>query len=1200
MLNVQTYNFDGLPKVNDNTTGYNFSGLPKKPIESIFKNEPLIGGYSQVAYGEPRTTTAVEGNPPRGKPGIVKLNDFMNAHQSPTTKALSKVSQQIEEWTGKPIELNKDVALSLNPADEGTLVDVLSANTLKTIIGLPYFPKHVIKGLSTGSLKERLQILVQLAEYPPSVLKDYSYIVSPYSTNKERDDAFNHIIQDPLGIFFMLGLTKGGVKGLQSVEGKVSGSFKRTDLRPEFDASRMGGKRTLGEYAEPAGDVFMAEDGIFVKQPGLKSDIVQTSEYRSSPMMEDAYLETRRRGQIKAEGEDSQQIKQKAGMTGVERAQEIPAKPPTIASGKVIVEKPTEETTAKAEEAPKYKIPQQEIESAIYNRATLEYRRQRGLPEIDTRAFSLTRDATLSEAKRKVDAGEIYPDKIVNEYFFNNPRPLRAEESAAIAYRRKQLSVDKKANLEKQIEVKQLPDSPTKNDMLIELENESISIENKLSAQDAVLKTSGTIQSSDFRTRQWFYDIDKGNYTFETMHKQAIKENKGQPIPQELYDKIKAQAEEIEILNKKMLEVEVKQSQEAINKTIEKHKLEEAKETRQGKRKIKYENLDDELTGLVGELIELTQGQLNIGIDPQIYTIMGKMAKNRIAKGIVKAEEIVDSIMTELKKAGIEWDERTIRDAISGYGKKVARTRNELTAQLNEAKSIMRLISKIEDAEDGIMLVKGKRKPTPEEIQKLRQQLKDIIVEKGLDENIRIEDFKNRTKKSIDEYQRRLKEHDFEKVPRRETPIDKDLQNLQYKKELVKAAYRRELYKYQQSQRTVPQKIGGAVMEFFQLPRAMLASMDLSAVLRQGGFIVAAHPIRGLRSMPEMFKAISEKGEYKVHQDILNRENATNGYYKRGNLEITEVRGELKYQEESFASRLASSVPGVALSQRLYTTYLNVLRANSFDALVRSLEKGGRKLTDVELKAIGNFINVATGRGNLGQLNNGMNYLNTVFFSPRNAVSRIQLITGQPFFKPSSARVRLAILNEYARAAESLAVIYKLAQLNGGEIGTDPTDSDFGKIIFGNIRIDPLTGMSQAMVFFNRNIRNVGVWTGTNKYINKNIPLPFDITLSQKIPYKQDATNLTKEFLTNKLHPTIGAFYNLGREKSDYRKLYPKDLLPSLNPPSLGELATPLAYKDVYEVLVAEGVTPTIAVGMLSMLGVGIQVYEKKNKLKQY
>jgi len=79
-------------------------------------------------------------------------------------------------------------------------------------------------------------------------------------------------------------------------------------------------------------------------------------------------------------------------------------------------------------------------------------------------------------------------------------------------------------------------------------------------------------------------------------------------------------------------------------------------------------------------------------------------------------------------------------------------------------------------------------------------------------------------------------------------------------------------------------------------------------------------------------------------------------------------------------------------------------------------------------------------------------------------------------------------------------------------------------------------------------------------------------------------------FLKNKLHPTLGVIVNLTAEKSDYRKIYPKDL------PE--QLLIPLAYKDVYDVLIEEGVTPAIAVGMLSVLGVGIQEYEKNEKIR--
>src|SRR5690606_20923954 len=119
----------------------------------------------------------------------------------------------------------------------------------------------------------------------------------------------------------------------------------------------------------------------------------------------------------------------------------------------------------------------------------------------------------------------------------------------------------------------------------------------------------------------------------------------------------------------------------------------------------------------------------------------------------------------------------------------------------------------------------------------------------------------------------------------------------------------------------------------------------------------------------------------------------------RSGVEFTDIDsgGRLSQQEEATMSRLASKIPGVATSQRVYAVFLNLMRMQAFSTLARTLSLDGAPTTN-EAAALANYVNIATGRGNLGRFQAAATVLNTIFFAPRYVASRFQLLFGQPLW----------------------------------------------------------------------------------------------------------------------------------------------------------------------------------------------------------
>jgi hypothetical protein len=304
-------------------------------------------------------------------------------------------------------------------------------------------------------------------------------------------------------------------------------------------------------------------------------------------------------------------------------------------------------------------------------------------------------------------------------------------------------------------------------------------------------------------------------------------------------------------------------------------------------------------------------------------------------------------------------------------------------------------------------------------------------------------------------------------------------------------------------------------------------------------------------------------------------------------IEFTELEGKMTQMEEVIMSKMFGKIPsmstifgkipGVRQSQRAFVTYLNELRADVADVLLKSMAKTGAP-TDAELKVLGNVINVGTGRGNLGKAAGDAQTLATIFWAPRLFISRFQLLFGQPFYH-GTARTRKLIAGEYARFLIGMGVFYSLAKLMGAEIEINPKSSDFGKIKFGDTRIDPMAGLSQTTVF---------VWrmaTGEKKTAEGRI-MPIR---GEKQPFGSTAWDVTTTFLRSKLSPLIGTAVDVATGETVVgEKVTPVS--------AVTRNLIPLAFSDIADVMAEQGVPKGTIMTLLSIFGFGVQAYDNQRR----
>lgn len=471
--------------------------------------------------------------------------------------------------------------------------------------------------------------------------------------------------------------------------------------------------------------------------------------------------------------------------------------------------------------------------------------------------------------------------------------------------------------------------------------------------------------------------------------------------------------------------------------------------------------------------------------------------------------------------------------------------------------------------------------------------------------------------KRIADLQDRIARGDFATRPRVPRVLSEANQRAQFELEKAKHDFLRHQFEDNLRKRTPIGKVFGAVGDAFNLARAVMTSFDLSAILRQGGFIAYGHPVRGLQSVGPSLRAFaSDQAEHRVRSEIEARENAP--LYRKYGLQLTGIgAGPLTQIEEVYASRWLARFPTllggglVRGSGRAYTSFLNKLRADSFDAMAATLGRRA-ELTEAEGKAIANYINVATGRGKVGVKESAAQTLNTVFFAPRLVASRFQLLAGQPLYG-GTPRTRKMIVIDYARFLIGVSIASSLAAFALGAddddsdkplIGLDPRSADFGKIRIGNTYLDPLAGLAQVSTFVARlatgeTVNGAGdvkptrpdyTLTDLRRALGEDIPA-HELGRDDRLPFGSGSSaSVIGRFLRTKLAPVPGAIINALSGSN----LVGEEVTPAT---AAVEMVTPIAFQDIGKVMQEHSVTKGSAIAVLGLLGMGMQTRDAPSPL---
>ncbi len=425
--------------------------------------------------------------------------------------------------------------------------------------------------------------------------------------------------------------------------------------------------------------------------------------------------------------------------------------------------------------------------------------------------------------------------------------------------------------------------------------------------------------------------------------------------------------------------------------------------------------------------------------------------------------------------------------------------------------------------------------------------------------------------------------------------------------------------------------------------RAIEASVDLSAAGRQGMIFSVTHPYESSKAFYRQLQALAKNP--KAYREFEQKHLFSDSKYefaRQDGVEFTTTSTsgarDLNKAEEAYMNNLfqewsesSSKIKKtiafpIIRSEQAYVTFLNHQRLSVYKLYSKALEKGGitREKNSKDYKYMADFINKATGRGNLGKgkLNEAVPFLNSLLFSPKYLASRFQLLAEpvklmtpskqlskkipQPT-NPISGKLRRIIARDLITFTGAIAATLLLTdqlrrQGHDVETSLEPDDPDFLKIRLGTAHYDISGGFQSELRFI---FQVASYFEGREELVKKGSKLIEKGTGK----YRKNAGEITMDFARRKLAPLPGfaagvmtntsmEYDELGRKKPFKRPITlpgsNKEISKSGSYLNEGiKLFSPITIKDMFEAYKEEGIKGIVKASP-GALGIGTSIYKDR------
>jgi len=400
--------------------------------------------------------------------------------------------------------------------------------------------------------------------------------------------------------------------------------------------------------------------------------------------------------------------------------------------------------------------------------------------------------------------------------------------------------------------------------------------------------------------------------------------------------------------------------------------------------------------------------------------------------------------------------------------------------------------------------------------------------------------------------------------------------------------------------------------------RALRATMDFSAVLRQAARMTLGHPVKAARSFGKAWTAArSEASLLDVNTEILSDPTVQEAVKKFG-LHLREVDAQSDRDVEMFHGMERNKVKifgkeyaitdiplfgeFMLKSERHYLTYLNAMSADLYTSIVNGIPGGA---TPWQKKMIADMINIWNGSAALSKERRQAlqkAWVNDIFWAPQLAISRVQSAVGYDIWHPLVAKgIKNADgsfdkvsnderktaakigLREHLRSTVAMLAIGSLLKwlFSDDDDKYDFSQADwFEKMMMiaspkiGNTTID-LTGGEST---FNRLVHQLAT---KSKRSSTGRVMKFG---DFNGPTTMGAIG---RYLQGKLSPSASTIVALWEGKDYVGEEYGVGNM-------VWEMLVPLTFDDVKDQIVQNGVGKSLVTVPLSILGAGGSTYDRK------
>lgn len=400
-----------------------------------------------------------------------------------------------------------------------------------------------------------------------------------------------------------------------------------------------------------------------------------------------------------------------------------------------------------------------------------------------------------------------------------------------------------------------------------------------------------------------------------------------------------------------------------------------------------------------------------------------------------------------------------------------------------------------------------------------------------------------------------------------------------------------------------PPSLGARAAGLLNVPRAIRSSADLSLSFRQNIVTAVTHPGVFAKSFAKSARMFVDPAYHKavmdeIHADpyypylqkiskgklftelgdtaqegapLLKREEAFNGGNVAERLNLRELPGPLR-------GKKYATGPGdvVRASDRSFTGGLNYSRFMVGKNLVEKAALMGHDLSDPKVgESIADVIGVMTGRGKVPRWAEAhLVTANLALFAPRLIAARLNMLS-PVYYKQLDPFARGEALTAVRNMVAAMGTVMVAAKFAGASVNFNMQSSNFGKIKFGNTRVDITGGFSQYIRFFAQEMTREAISSAGHKsHVGWG---QHDIS---------DAANVWKQVRSKSAPvPSLLLDEGLGRDFIGQPIKQGHELWQN----------APFLAQDVYDT-VGTGAPPArvMAAAFLSAIGFGVQSYKDK------